>query len=125
MPAALEIALLEDPRIAALWIGKHFPGVVVAVPEKEAVGAVALRGLADLVQAPLRRLLVAKAPGRIDFGVALDVDAVVIAARHALLVLRQHDSVHVLAAEARHQRHRAGAHHFEPEELLVEAARRL
>ena len=33
--------------------------------------------------------------------------------------------VHVLAAAADHERDRAGAHHLEPEELLVETARRL
>src|SRR5438874_7052028 len=125
MPAALEIALLEDPRIAALWIGKHFPGVVVAVPEKEAVGAVALGGLADLVQAPFRRLLGAKAPGGVDLGVALDVEAVVVAAWHELLVLGEHHRVNVLPAAPDHQRNRAGANHLEAEKFLVEAPRRL
>src|SRR5258708_19640412 len=105
MPAALEIALLEDPGVAALRVGKHFPGVVVAVPEKEAVGAVAFRRLGDLVQAPFRRLLVAKAPGGIDLGVALDVDAVVIAARNAFLVLDEPDGSHMLAHPPNHQRY--------------------
>ena len=43
--AAGEVALLEDPGVAALRVGEDLPGVVVAVPEEEAVGAVALGGL--------------------------------------------------------------------------------
>src|SRR2546421_6626265 len=57
--AAFEVALLEDPGIAAVRIRKHFPGVVVRVPEEKAVGAVALARLADVVQAPFLCLLIA------------------------------------------------------------------
>src|SRR6266403_4705025 len=38
MPAPLEVALLEDPGVAALRVRQHFPRVVVRVPKKEAVG---------------------------------------------------------------------------------------
>jgi len=37
MPPAFEIALLEDPGVAAFGIGEDFPGVVVGVPEKERI----------------------------------------------------------------------------------------
>src|ERR1700757_3804920 len=106
MAAALEVALLEDPGVAALRVGKHFPGVVVRVPEAKAVRAMALRGLGDLVQAPLRGLLGANTPGRVDICVGVDVEAVVVAARHALLVLREDDCVDMLPAAPDHERDR-------------------
>src|SRR5258706_16214244 len=59
MPAPLEVALLEDPGVAALRVRQHFPRVVVRVPKKEAVGAVPLARLGEVVQAPLARLLLA------------------------------------------------------------------
>src|SRR5438552_3064474 len=125
MPPAFEIALLEDPGVAAFGIGEDFPGVVVGVPEKEAVGSVAGRGLVDVVQAPLLRLRVASPPCLVHLGVGVDVQAVVVDARHALLFLGVDHGVHMVAAEADHEGHGAGAHYLQTEELLVETARRL
>src|SRR5712692_2977584 len=125
MAATRQVALLEDPGIAALGIGQDLPGVVVAVPEQEAVGAVPFRRLGDVVQAPLRGLLGALAPGLVDIGVGVDVEAVVVAARHAFLVPGMDHRVDMVAAEPDHQRDRAGAHYLQAEEFLVEAPRRL
>src|SRR5580765_1833896 len=125
MAAAFEVALLEDPGVAAARVGKDFPGVVVAVPEEKAVGAVALGGLLDVVQAPLFGLLGAQAPCLVHFGIGVDVEAVVVAARHRLLVLGEDHRVHVVAAEADHERDVARAYDFQTQEFLVEAARRL
>src|SRR5438132_1890694 len=66
VPAAREVALIEDPGVAALGIRQDFPGVVVRIPEEKAIGAVALGGLGNVVQAPLRRLLGAQAPRLVD-----------------------------------------------------------
>src|SRR5689334_18023751 len=125
MSAPFEVALLEDPRVAPARVGEDLPGVVVAVPEEKAVGAVALGGLLDVVQAPRLRLVGAQSPGFVDLGVGVDVESVVVAARHRLLVLGEDDRVHVVAAETDHQRNVARAHDFEAEEFLVEAARGL
>src|SRR5438270_1612475 len=59
MAAAVQIALLEDPGVAALRVREHLPRFVVRVPEEEAVRAVAFARLGDLVQAPFLRLLLA------------------------------------------------------------------
>src|SRR3954451_21510239 len=123
--AAFEVALFEDPGIAAARGRKDFPGVVVAVPDEEAVGAVALGGLLDVVQAPLYGVLGAQAPGLVDFGIGVDVEAVVVAARHRLLVLCEDHRVDVGAAEANHERDVARAYDFQTQEFLVKAARRL
>src|SRR5712692_1197476 len=125
MSATGKVALLEDPGVAAPGIGQDLPGVVVAVPEQEAVGAVAFRRLGDVVQAPLCGLLGAQAPGLVDVGVGVDVESVVVAARHAFFVPRVHYGINVVAAEPDHQRDRARAHHLEAEEFLVETTRRL
>src|SRR5258706_1271392 len=66
MPLPRKVALVENPRIAALGVREDFPGVVVSVPEVEAVGSVHRNGPRDLVQPPLLRLLAARLPGRVD-----------------------------------------------------------
>src|SRR4051812_36292133 len=111
--AAFEVALLEDPGVAAARVRKDFPGVVVAVPEEKAVGAVALGGLLDVMQAPFRRLLGAQPPGLIHFRIGVDVEAVVVAARHRLLILGEDHRVDVVAAEPNHERDMARAYDFQ------------
>jgi len=68
---------------------------------------------------------VARPPSFVHLGVGVDVQAVVVDARHALLLLGVDHRIHVVSAEADHERHGAGAHHLQTEELLVEEARRL
>src|SRR5258705_298508 len=97
MPAAFEIALLEDPGVAARRAGEDFPRVVVGVPEKEAVGSMARRRLVDVVQPPLLRLRVARLPGFVHLGVGGYVQAVVVDARHTVFFLGIDDGIHMVA----------------------------
>src|SRR5260370_24819707 len=55
MPLALQVALLEQPAIAAGRIGQDLPAIVVAIPEEEAVGAVLQMRLGDFLELPRLR----------------------------------------------------------------------
>ena len=78
MAFAFQIALLEQPAISALWIGKDFPAIVIHIPEEKAVGAVLQDWLADLVQIPPILLLHNRFIRGVHFFLSFDIQTVIL-----------------------------------------------
>jgi hypothetical protein len=52
MTFAVLITLFEQPAIAAFWISQDLPAIIVAIPKKEAVGAVLKMRFGDFLETP-------------------------------------------------------------------------
>src|SRR5690349_13994624 len=127
MPRTLLVSTREAPGITARWIGEDFPGVVVHVPEVEAIGPVLDDRLRDLLQAPLLRVALHHLVGVVDGGLVLDVEPIVVEEGHLLLRARRtlHDHDDLIAAEPGPERLVRHLDGLEAEELLEESPRAL
>src|SRR5882724_350166 len=122
---ALLVADAKQPAVATLGVRQDLPAVAVAIPEKEAIGAVLQHWLGDLGEFPLIGLLGDDAVRRVHFLLGVNIEPVMVEKVHFAHLLAFDHRDDVVAAEPDQQRDRAGLHHLEAEELLVELARPL
>ena len=123
MPFALLITLFEQPTVAAFRVGQDLPAIIVAIPKEEAVGAVLKMRFRDFLEVPLLRLGANDAMRLIHLFLDADIEAVVVEEVHSSDVLAVDDGNGVGATQSNKKRDRARLNDFEPEKLLVEAAR--
>src|SRR5262245_5223979 len=123
MPFALLVALFEQPAITALGVGQDLPAIIVTIPKEEAVGTVLEMWFGDFFEAPLLGLGADDAVRLIHLFLGANIEPIVVEEVHSADVLAVDDGNGIGAAQSNKKRDRARLNDFEPEKLLVEAAR--
>jgi len=116
---SFKVTLLKDPVVAAFGVGEDLPSVVIEVPKVETVCAMTLNGFGDVFDGPFLSLLAAQLVRLIDLLVGQDIQTIVVAAMHFVLILDLHNGVDMSAAELHHHGDGARANHREAQELFV------